>query len=320
MPAFWELYLHAAHRRLGFDVELEPTLSDTNGRPDFRFSRDGQSFLLEATVIDVSEDETRRRKREAVILDVIDRVSSPDFFLGIEVLQVSGQTPSERELHAPIEQWLSSLVWETEVAKSPDSVRPTLTFEARGWQISIEPIPKSKNARGDASQGSIGFGPSFSGVFAENVRIARQLRTKASSYGTPAEPLVIAILCLADFADELDIEQALFGPDVIAVRNGRESGPAVLTREPDGLWQFRNEKRGTRVSGVLSARTIRPWALSEIPTLWHNPWATQRVETSLPWRSVRGNPETRQLEVTASELDMAELFELPSRWPGSDDD
>lgn len=317
MPAFWELYLHAVHLRLGFSVEYEPDLPGVSARPDFRFSRNGSTFLLEATVIDIPEAENRRRKREAVLLDKIDEVSSPDFFLAIEIVESGEEIPSRAELAEPLEAWLASLDWEAESCRSQESAPTVFLIEARGWKMTFEPIPRSKS-RGDGSGPTIGIGPSFAGVFSENLRIKEQLRAKASKYGKPDCPIVIAILCLAEFADEADIEQALFGPEVIAFSAQRRSAGSVLKRDPDGLWQRGNDKRATRVTAVLSAKSIRPWSvLEELPVIWHNPWAANALAADLPWRAVRGNRESKLLDTEEAGLTAEELFDLPSGWPQS---
>src|SRR5215213_5717389 len=51
MAAFWELYLHEAHRRLGFDIQYEPPVPGTGRRPDFLFERGDERFYLEGTLV-----------------------------------------------------------------------------------------------------------------------------------------------------------------------------------------------------------------------------------------------------------------------------
>ncbi len=51
LGAFWELYLHELVRRLGFDIELHPSVSGTTHRPDFRLRRGTAMIYLEAVTI-----------------------------------------------------------------------------------------------------------------------------------------------------------------------------------------------------------------------------------------------------------------------------
>jgi hypothetical protein len=45
LGAFWELYVHEIHRRLGYELERDPELADTSRRPDF-LARRGDKRVL----------------------------------------------------------------------------------------------------------------------------------------------------------------------------------------------------------------------------------------------------------------------------------
>jgi len=49
------------------------------------------------------------------------------------------------------------------------------------------------------------------GIVNDPPAILDDLKDKASKFGKPPKPLVIALLCALDFATDHDIEQALFG-------------------------------------------------------------------------------------------------------------
>jgi hypothetical protein len=51
LGSWWELYVHELFVRLGFDVEVHPSLEGTRRRPDFRIRRDGQTALVEAAAL-----------------------------------------------------------------------------------------------------------------------------------------------------------------------------------------------------------------------------------------------------------------------------
>jgi hypothetical protein len=76
--AWWELYLHRLFRCLGFHVEVEPNVA--GGRPDFRMTRDSDSFVVEATTsFSGIVDEERHPEREAAILAAIDKAQNRTF-------------------------------------------------------------------------------------------------------------------------------------------------------------------------------------------------------------------------------------------------
>ena len=48
LGAFWELYLHELFRRLGFAIELHPSIDGVRHRPDFLLSKDDTCVYVEA--------------------------------------------------------------------------------------------------------------------------------------------------------------------------------------------------------------------------------------------------------------------------------
>jgi hypothetical protein len=49
--AWWELYMHALLRALGFDVTVHPDVPGTDGHPDFLAERGKESFYVEAVTV-----------------------------------------------------------------------------------------------------------------------------------------------------------------------------------------------------------------------------------------------------------------------------
>ena len=124
------------------------------------------------------------------------------------------------------------------------------------------------------------------GIVNDPPAILDDLKDKASKFGKPPKPLVIALLCALDFATDHDIEQALFGPDVVHVRIGAQGplGEPRLARDPRGFWQHGRRQRASRVSAVLSAIHLNPWSVAETSLgLWRNPRATNPLPDCLPW-------------------------------------
>lgn len=86
--AAFELILHEVLLRLGCTLELEPALANGNTkRPDFLVTApNGSRFYLEATVVTAkTSGEAAAEKHVNVVYDAIDRLDSPNFFLGVDV-------------------------------------------------------------------------------------------------------------------------------------------------------------------------------------------------------------------------------------------
>ncbi len=317
--AFWELYLHELHRRLGFQCERDPEVPATTRRPDFLMNSPKGSFYLEATVVGYASTEAAARKRQELVLDMIEAAYHPDFALRVHQLAQGDAQPSQREVVGAIEQWLGSLDWDTEHRRIGELDRADeVIVLGGGWRLRALPWPRPESSRGDRSFPTIAM-RSGGGIFNEPPTILDDLRAKASRYGRPDRPYVIAALCAREMATHLDVEQALYGPEVVKVPVGPD-GPvpeaARLDRQPKGLWQRGEQQSATRVSGVLSAIHLHPWSIASVqPTLWLNPAATRPLTADLPWATVTVEPTTGQFVRKCAHRAPRELLGLPDTWP-----
>ncbi len=322
--AFWELYLHELHRRLGFDIERDPAMPEGTRRPDFLIGNDAESFYLEATIVGYASEEAATRKRQEVVVEMIEAASHPDFALRIHALTPGDSQPAKREVVTAVEQWLSTLDWETETERVNEVARGAVGIElGHGWRMRALPYPLPEASRGDPSFPMIATRTTGGGAINEPPSILDDLRAKASRYGQPDRPFVIAALCVRDFATDRDIEQALYGPEVMRIAVG-PGGPLLgtdeLGREPKGLWQRGGEQQATRVSAVLTAIHLSPWLIATTPLrLWLNPWATRPLIANLPWPTVAGDLGANQLVYADGERGPREVLALAEGWPYSVD-
>jgi hypothetical protein len=126
------------------------------------------------------------------------------------------------------------------------------------------------------------------------------------------------VLCLRDFVSFDDIENALYGREVVQIPIGPDGGPAgdsYVTRDFRGLWQQGQTPRYTRVSGVIGAVGVAPWSVaSSSLSLWKNPWSTHPLTIDLPWRTVEGDLDANRLVVrdAAQATHMALLLPRPA--------
>lgn len=317
LGAFWELYLHELHRRLGYQLERDPEVPGTSRRPDYLARRGKTAFYLEATLVSYSDAEMAARRREDVVLDLIDQVFNADFWLGVEI-EVAGQaTPAKADVIRPIETWLASLEW----ASSGSMLQPPETdLRARDWVVALRAYAKPDASRGDPLFPTIGTTRrARTGHVDERQRIEDDLAAKATRYGRPDLPFVIAVLCLRDLVEESTVEWALYGPPAVhvpIVEGVGQIDAAFLERNPRGLWQRGQEQQMTRVSAVLTTRHLNPWlvARSEL-TLWKNPWAAKPLTDEFPWRTVTGDLEQNQLDVTEATRAPCDIVGLDDSWP-----
>jgi hypothetical protein len=110
--AFWELYLHELHLRLGFQLERDPDVPGTTKHPDFLVVTDEGSYYLEATIIGFSDEEMATRRRRDIMLDLVDEAQCADFWVNIKVPVEGRATPRRSEVVDPIEAQFANLNWE----------------------------------------------------------------------------------------------------------------------------------------------------------------------------------------------------------------
>lgn len=319
--AFWELYLHEAHRRAGYLATPHPK-TPTGKRIDFLMERDGDRFYLEATVVTSGGLGDRLPAGSAHIYDTINSAFSPDFFVKVESVIPGGQTPARSKVVAPLEKWLASLDWDDvkQRCEQGNEEYPRTNLDAAGWQIKYQAFPRSERSRGDREFPMIGIYPTVGGISTARDDILSKLRAKASRYGQLDAPYIIAVQSQGAVASEDDFEQALFGQEVIRIPVGPagQAREATPDRDPHGLWQWGDRQRGTRVSAVLGVAEFGPYSVAHTwPRLWTNPWAVRPCNSrGLPWPASEPDLGANVINKHNSEVEPNSFFELPLDWPG----
>jgi hypothetical protein len=312
--AFWELWVHEAHRRLGFDVGVQIGIDAGERRQDFLVTRGDERFWLEATVVGGDSPLTfTEQKLDEALCDLIDTVRAPRFSLGLEVLRYGACQPGRRRVVPRIEGWLRQL--------DPDALRArqvaaTRRFAFDDWELELEAIPRERcvgagERRMLAPRSACGCGGGTTAV--NDVRpLRRKIKKKAARYGELDRPYLLAVLALGDFVQDRDVAHALLG----AAAAGCERGASGV---PDhAVWIGPGGPCNTRLSGVLVARgaqSARPFTAA--PTLWENPWALRPLDAALPWRTARRAQDGAVVFADAT-AGVAGPLRSSCRWPVDD--
>jgi hypothetical protein len=320
--AFWELYLHELHVRLGYDVSVHPD-SDRGTRPDFMLSRRGKVAYLEAVMTTPSSLEPSQPGSVRIVVDHVDSAHDPDFFLKLRFVIAGDQTPRKAEVVRAVQTWLRSLDWQEwwRGGLSPDIPYPEAELPVRGWLLALRALPRAPDRRGEKGEHSrmIGMYPSVTG-FVESVAeaIKPKLDEKANKYGDLDAPYVIALWTMATLASDETAPEALFGID-IPLETGRHRTGLPSPVHRDGLWTSNRPHRG-RVSGVLAAKSwdFNYSAVSRaMPRLWVNPWATCPLDHALPYPTSRVSQDEIWVENTSATIAPSDFFGLAPDWPGT---
>jgi hypothetical protein len=325
--AWFELYLHELHRKLGFDVIVEPPLPDVGGDPDFLVSKDDEPFVLEATIIGDTQDRGHFGRR-AEVVKAIERIESPDFGLYFHIEAEGHYSPPMRRVRQDVEAWLSGLDWEVErrkMAAAPDeSALETFRAESGEWRFSFDAIPRAPDRRG-ASDQTILIGPSDGGVFDHPTTLLDSLGRKAAQCRGATVPVVIAARLDGMAVDGHDVRVALMGPS-IGQLNPNDGSVAPTGEHGAGLYRdARGRWRNRHIVGVLVWSTeLRPWSVTrQSPVLWAHPDPSLRLPTNLPWDRIELS--SNDLQAIDGIFDPSAVFDLPdgdqfvnaAEWPGT---
>jgi hypothetical protein len=309
--ALFELTLHELLIRQGFTIiAIEPQLP--GGRaPDFLVEApDATRLYLEATLAmgEIGADPgADRRMRE--VLQAIDDVDSPDFFLSLHPRGRPDQPVAVAKLRRQIQAWVNGLDHEAVVADfAAHRPLPSIALERHGLRIIIEALPKNTRSRAGRA---IGGRMLAGGQVNPHLAIKVSVEGKGGHYGDLDLPLVVAVNALDEFANVDSAIDALFGTDAVVVD---ANGGMRNVRNPDGAWRGPGGPVYTRVSAVLSTERLSAWDLTQRSIrLILNPWAARPL-ADIPLRIAVHRVADGRLTVEPGET-LAALLGLPAGWP-----
>jgi hypothetical protein len=260
--AYLELYLHETFCRAGYEVTVHPDTGTTR-RPDFLVKTGLQEFYVEARhLVDHSDAQRARLGRQASLYDVLQGISSPNFFLWVDVREIGPQDLAKRPLVRSLEEWVAALDPDEEgealrAAGTLDGVKEVV-WRDRGWVVKFRAIPKSQEARGRTGIRPLGMFGGLDMEVSDGVSpLKRALLDKANAYGELGRPFIIA-LGVGWFAgrDDFDITGALFGGSQLQITAGTVE--PKLSRAPDGFWFGGDRWLRRHVTGVLQVTNLHP--------------------------------------------------------------
>lgn len=317
--AVFELIIFALMSRLGCTISVHPQLDNKTGaRPDFLISDpNGIEFYLEAVLAsEYSQAEISAEKRKNVVLNALDEMESPNFFLGITAYGNPETPPSSRRLRNDLSRWLSARDPDevgTEIGSLGFTALPLFNWNHENWRIRFEAWPRSPDKRGPGKRtiGALSGGGGFLSTW-EPIRDA--VRSKGNHYGDLDKPLLVAINVNAVVVDRIDEMQGLFGQEEYVFDRNDSSSPPQMRRQPNGAWYAVSGPQYTRVSGAWIFADINPWNIvSRRNTVYLNPWAKlelPEIVLSLNHAKLAGT-KMRWEEGTP----LAEVLELSQHWP-----
>jgi len=316
--AFLELFWHQTLRCLGYRVEIHPDIRKVETAPDFLAHRGGcPRFYLEATTAMPPGDPAAAR-RIAEMHDTLNRTDSPDFFLEMQYRGNPEGNVRGRALRDKLEEWVRCLNYD-EIRRVYDhreyASLPTFNWSEDSLTLTFTPIPKGPENRGRPGIRTIGIDmrneirPILT---EEDIRSA--LEGKASKYGEPDLPLIVAINVMDDFCDDDAVWVASMGFVPCVGANARWQD--MCNRAPEAGWRGPNGPRNTAVSAMVVTHQLSPSNIrGHVARLVHNPWAANPLPAdSLPLVQYTIQLPGGEMNV-CQETSPAEILGIPDPWP-----
>ncbi len=284
VAAWWELYVYTLFVKLGYSVDVHPSIDGTDHQPDFGVSKHGADTMYVECAALLEDASEFVSDGQAWVFDCIDTVDSSDFIADITVERVGSQRPRKQEITGPVDRWLQTLDWREvtdEVDRSGNA--PEKTFVVRDWQFTLGAWPVRPGKRGVPGRFIGGYLIGDAEPRFDEQRLRDLIADKGGRYGS-AQPLVLAVLAWSSFMDERDLTNALFG-SIAAMYYQHSAIQPKLVRQRDGYWRPTGHSRGSRLGGVLFGNhLLKPWdSTSSLPQLWINPWAASPIDSLGPF-------------------------------------
>jgi hypothetical protein len=296
--AVFELYIHQILLRTQHRVEIHRGEGDGK-RPDF-FAKgtDGAALVLEAIVATEASDASKGgQNRLNQFYDITETLESADFRLHRRSEgEPKTPLPSERWLRE-LKAWIASLDYNAIALQEQQGavdLIPELRLEHDGLTVTFTPFLRPQGDRGQPHLRMIASQSSGAVSVRSRDAIKRAVKKKASRYGRPESPYLIAIDGFGESCDREEFRHALYGPD--------------------GLWKNTGKPTCTRVSGVLAAEQLMHLTLGCAPLyLFHNPFAARPYSGSL-CKLPQARWTDGRVHYTEG-ISAGRLLGLPEGWP-----
>ena len=315
LSAVFELSLHALLKKRGFSiVDIEPTMPNGT-QPDFLVqAHDGSQFYLEATLANrYTDQEIGAQRRLNAVLDSIDSIESENFFLHLKTRGTPNSPVRLKKLKSEIQSFVDGLDYLVLIEKIRAGNRklPHWKYNKDGLSLFIQAVPKNSPKPGRA----IGARNLPGGIVTAHQSIRNSIDRKSGKYGDLELPLIIAVNCLDEYANNDQALDAIFGTEVVVVN--QETGEHHYQRNPDGAWNGPAGPQNTKCSALLLFSQLTLWSIAQRSgALFRNPWAANE----LPAIPLGVNDWAVQDGKLVQDLgnSLGEIFDLGADWPKDD--
>lgn len=306
--AMHELYTHHILLENGYEIQPHPPLKESQKRPEFLASKDGDPrFYVECAIVFNGPERKRATKFEAAILDAVNRVRSKDFLILVDFAKTDQTNPpAVSKIVKAVEQKINEVDYDGVIATyGKDNSLPTIEWRQDDWEVNLRLSPVTEEARelrADENSRNVGIIQHPVRHIETDEQIKSKIEAK-TKYGKLDLPFVVSINLMTEdgiFFDDRTMMSALFGKEqLVFYENSSGRMDATSTRNFQGAF-VRPPGRpiNTRVSGVIAMSGQVGWKRGKIKQkLWLHPWAEKPLPLdalNIPY--AKYNEETKRME------------------------
>lgn len=254
---FFELVVYQLFKKMDYEVEIHPSLLNSEKSPDFLMKKGGDEIYVEAKTIKDETDNTHNKIRSRV-LDRLNTINIPDFYLSInEFVLKKIESPSEKKISEYIEKEVKKFDPDEVIknqSKHKTKLGPSIKYENDRVRLEVGLIPIKREFRGrDDRKSSIAV-YADSGVKWNNIVevLTNALSKKAGKYGKLNKPFIVFINYVGEhILSQHNIYDTLFGREKVILENRK---PVNTLRELEGFFGDDVNPNYKRLSGVFFTR------------------------------------------------------------------
>ena len=282
--AFVELFVHEFLRgTTDAHVEVEPSINGLT--PDFRVTEtlsDGTDVEYVVEVTDMNLEKVPHPStdwNERYVIDALDEIDSPDYFLHMETRGTLDRTPRKRDIQRPFQELIEATDYEealvlTRIPGNMLDVMPTKTIQLGDWTLTGSLMPVSPGHRPKIGR-FVGGYPSQDATIPTLSTPRNKLVEKARVY-RDINNLIIALR----FSHwEIPMDQLLLGlPDVETSPYGQSGVARAIPQgqsdyDSAGFWLDKTSLRHENVIGVVAFHTLHPHCVDKSTAVFYpNPY------------------------------------------------
>ena len=269
--AMWELFVAHVFRAHGYKVDVIPRQPGGLRTPDFRVTRGEELLIVEASIVQESDDDQAISRNFGNILHEIDTWDWVSRFVRVEMLRGNAHPDSAPEAVAALRSALEKTATHDEA----------MTSVSTGlWSFNVGFV-------GEAcpTQGVIGlYGRRDRVMLPDESRLRRKLRKKAKRYSEldSKVPFILAIQEISAFPISTSFRRSNSFYGSLSLMLNPSDSEAFNVRQPDGLYGNLGAPQNAHLSGVLLADRLR---FVDEPACgleyWSNPFSTNPIDVDL---------------------------------------